>query len=61
MEIFNKHLSCPRHLICNMLITYILPTFKQWVRFDSVIIEYFVFYLFSRHMGVCLTRGNIIV
>lgn len=27
-----------------MHITYILPTFKQWVRFDSVIIEYFVFY-----------------
>lgn len=27
-----------------MHITYILPTFKQSVRFDSVIIEYFVFY-----------------
>lgn len=37
-----------------MHITYILPTFKQWVRFDSVIIEYFVF--FSQAYGCVLYK-----
>lgn len=39
-----------------MHITYILPTFKQWIRFDVVIIEYFVFYFFQAYGCILYKR-----